>query len=87
MKKLVVGILFLCVLVMGYLAYNAVYDNKHIKDKISVLSNNILKNEQEKEIYVSKKKELDEIKEKKGSKASKYDEVEEWNQEIIKYLD
>ena len=87
MKKIVVGLLCLCAFVVGYFTYNAVCDNKHIKNKISILSENILKNEQEKEIYDSKKRELEEIKEKNKDKSSKYDEVEAWNQEIIKYLD
>ena len=87
MKKIVVGLLFIGVLVMGYFTYNAVCDNKHIKDKIDILSKNIEKNEQEKELYESKKRELDEIKEKNKDKSSRYDKVEAWNQEIIKYLD
>lgn len=87
MKKIVVGLLCLCVFAVGYFTYNVVSDNKHIKNKISILSENILKNEQEKEIYDSKKRELEEIKEKNKDKSSKYDEVEAWNQEIIKYLD
>lgn len=87
MKKIVVGLLCLCAFVVGYFTYNAVCDNKHIKNKISILSENILKNEQEKEIYDSKKRELEEIKEKNKDKSSKYDEVDAWNQEIIKYLD
>ena len=87
MKKIVVGLLFVGVLVMGYFTYNAVCDNKHIKDKISILNDNVIKNEQEKELYESKKRELDEIKESNKDKSSKYDEVEAWNQEIIKYLD
>ncbi len=87
MKKLVIGILFLGVLVMGYFTYNAVCDNKHVKNKINILSDNILKSNQEKEVYDSKMKELDEIKEKNGDKAIKYEEVEAWNQEIIEYLD
>lgn len=87
MKKIVVGLLCLCVFVMGYFAYNAVCDNKHVKNKIGILQENIEKNEKDRELYESKKKELDELKEKNKDKASKYDEVEEWNQEIIKYLD
>lgn len=87
MKKIVVGLLCLCVFVMGYFAYNAVCDNKHVKNKIGILQENIEKNENDRELYESKKKELDELKEKNKDKASKYDEVEEWNQEIIKYLD
>ena len=86
MKKIVVGLLFVCTLVIGYFTYNAVCDNKHVKDKIGILSENIIKNEQDKEAYESKKKELDEIKEKNKDKASKYDEVDAWNQEIIKCL-
>lgn len=87
MKKLVVGVLFVGALVIGYFTYNAACDNKNIKDKINILSNNISKSEHEKEVYDSKVKELDEIKEKNKDRASKYDEVEAWNQEIIKYLD
>ena len=87
MKKIVVGLLCLCVFVMGYFVYNAVCDNKHVKNKIGILQENIEKNENDRELYESKKKELDELKEKNKAKASKYDEVEEWNQEIIKYLD
>lgn len=87
MKKVIVGILFLGVLVSGYFTYNSMCDNKHVKDKISILSDNILKNEEEKERYESKLKELNEIKEANKDKSSKYDEVNAWNQEIIKYLD
>ena len=87
MKKVVIIVLVLAVAFMGYITYNVVCDNKHIKDKISVLSDNVLKNEKEKELYEAKKKELENIKEENKDKASKYDEVEAWNQEIIKYLD
>ncbi len=87
MKKVIVGILFLGVLVSGYFTYNVMCDNKQVKDKISILSDNILKNEEEKERYESKLKELNEIKEANKDKSSKYDEVDAWNQEIIKYLD
>ena len=87
MKKVIVGLLFIGVLVMGYFTYNVVCDNRHIKDKINVLSESIKTNEQEKNIYESKKKQLDEIKESNKDKSSKYDEVDAWNQEIIKYLD
>lgn len=87
MKKLVIFVLSLFVVCMGYFTYNAVCDNKHVKNKISILSENVLKNEKDKEIYESKKKELDEIKKINKDKASKYDEVEAWNQEIINYLD
>ena len=56
MKKVIVGLLFIGVLVMGYFTYNVVCDNRHIKDKINVLSESIKTNEQEKNIYESKKK-------------------------------
>ena len=87
MRKIVVGVLIVGVLIMGYFTYNVICDNKHVKDKIGILNNNIIENEKSKEIYESRKNELDEIKEKNKEKASKYDEVEAWNQEIIKYLD
>lgn len=87
MRKVIVGILFIGVLVSGYFAYNAICDNEHVKNKISIISDNILKNEEEKEKYESKLKELEEIKESNKDKSSKYDEVDKWNQEIIKYLD
>ena len=87
MKKIIVGILSIIVLVMGYLVYDVLADNQRLKSEISDRSDLILKNENDKEEYEIKKKELDEIKERNGDKASKYDEVEAWNQEIIKYLD
>lgn len=87
MKKVIIGILLIGVLVSGYFTYNVMCDNAHVKNKISIISDNILKNEEEKEKYESKLKELEEIKESNKDKSSKYDEVDKWNQEIIKYLD
>lgn len=87
MKKVVVGILFVIVLVMSYLVYNVLCDNQRLKSRISYRSDLILKNENDKELYESKQKELEIIKENNKDKASKYDEVNSWNQEIVKYLD
>lgn len=87
MKKVIVGILCLVALGLGYFVYGEFTENQNLKEKISDKSDLILKNDKEKEAYESKKSELDAIKESNKDKASKYDEVEAWNQEIIKYLD
>lgn len=87
MKKVIVGILCLVALGLGYFVYGEFTENQNLKEKISDKSDLILKNDKEKEAYESKKSELDVIKESNKDKASKYDEVEAWNQEIIKYLD
>ncbi len=87
MKKVIVGILCLVALGLGYFVYGEFTENQNLKEKISDKSDLILKNDKEKEAYESKKSELDTIKERNKDKASKYDEVEAWNQEIIKYLD
>ena len=87
MRKIVVVILSIFVFVMGYLVYDVLTLNQRLKSEISDRSDLIYQNEIDKEAYELKKKELDEIKEKNKDKASKYDEVEAWNQEIIKYLD
>lgn len=87
MRKLVIIVLSCLVVGIGYFTYNAMCDNKHVKNKINILSEEVLKNEKEKELYESKVQELEEIKEINKEKSIKYDEVEAWNQEVIKYLD
>lgn len=87
MKKLVIFVLSCLVVGIGYFTYNAICDNKHVKDKINMLSEEVLKNEKEKELYEAKVQELEEIKENNKEKSIKYDEVESWNQEVVKYLD
>ena len=87
MRKLVIIVLSCLVVGIGYFTYNAMCDNKHVKYKINILSEEVLKNEKEKELYESKVQELEEIKEINKEKSIKYDEVEAWNQEVIKYLD
>ena len=84
MKKVIVIILCVFILVMGYLVFDVIKENDSLKSKISEKSNLIYQNENDKELY---EKELNDIKEKNKEKSSKYDEVEAWNQEIIKYLD
>lgn len=87
MKKVVVGILCVVVFGMSYLVYDVLSDNQRLRTEISNRSEIILENENDKELYESKQKELKIIKENNKEKASKYDEVNSWNQEIIKYLD
>lgn len=87
MKKVIVIILCVFVLVMGYLVFDVIKENDSLKSRISEKSNLIYQNENDKELYESKEKELNDIKGKNKEKSSKYDEVEAWNQEIIKYLD
>lgn len=87
MKKVIVIILCVFVLVMGYLVLDVIKENDSLKSKISEKSNLIYQNENDKELFESMEKELNDIKEKNKEKSSKYDEVEAWNQEIIKYLD
>lgn len=87
MKKVIVIILCVFVLVMGYLVFDVIKENDSLKSRISEKSNLIYQNENDKELFESKEKELNDIKGKNKEKSSKYDEVEAWNQEIIKYLD
>ena len=87
MKKFIFLVLAFIVGFMGYFTYNAFCDNLHLKRKISILSDMIMENEKQKDEYLLRKKELDDIREANKDKVSKYDEVEVWNQEIIKYLD
>lgn len=87
MKKVIVIILCIFILLMGYLVFDVIKENDSLKSRISEKSNLIYQNENDKELYESKEKELNDIKEKNKEKSSKYDEVEAWNQEIIKYLD
>ena len=87
MKKVIVIILCVFILVMGYLVFDVIKENDSLKSKISEKNDLIYQNESDKELYESKEKELNDIKEKNKEKSSKYDEVEAWNQEIIKYLD
>lgn len=87
MKKVIVGILCIVALGMVYLVYNVYSENVNLRQQISDRSDLIIKNENDKELYQSKQKELEDIKESNKDKAGRYDEVEVWNQEIIKYLD
>ena len=87
MRKLVVFLLLFMVVFMGYFAYNAYSDNLHLKRKISSLNDMISENEKQRDEYLLRKKQLDDIREANSDKVSKYDEVDAWNQEIVKYLD
>lgn len=86
MKKVLVVLCFI-VLIIGCLVCNEIIKNNQIKNKISDRSSLIYQNTKDKEIYESKKRNLEELKENNKEKTSKYYEVEAWNQEIIKYLD
>ena len=87
MKKVV--IIFLCIFVLGmvYLVYDVIKENNILKLKIIDRSELIKQNENDKKIFESKAKELESIRENNKDKVSRYDEVETWNQEIIRYLD
>ena len=49
---------------MGYLVFDVIKENDSLKSKISEKSNLIYQNENDKELYESKEKELNDIKEK-----------------------
>lgn len=87
MKKIIILVFCIVACILGCLVYNELRVNASIKNKISEKNHLIYQNEQDKEIYDLRKTQLDEIKENNKDKVSKYDEVEAWNQEIIKYLD
>jgi hypothetical protein len=61
--------------------------NVSLKKKYDEMSEIVRQNELDKEAYFEKEQELEELKEKNKDKVSKYEEVEQWNQEIKSYLD
>lgn len=62
-------------------------ENVSLKNKYNEIQERAKQNEIDRENYVSKKKELEELKLKNKDKILKYEEVKKWNQEIKSYLD
>ena len=85
MKKIVVVILLLIFASCLYLIYDVKQTNNYLKGSLESAKNQALEAESKKNIYEFKQKELDEL--KNDSKVLKYNEVDAWNQEIVKYLD
>ena len=85
MKKIVVLVLLLILSGCFYLLYDVKQTNNYLKGSLENSKNQALEAESKKTVYESKQKELDEL--KKDSRVLKYNEVEAWNQEIVKYLD
>lgn len=61
--------------------------NKGLKKKYDETIKIVEQNKVDKEIYVKKEQELQELKEKNKDKISRYEEVVKWNEEVKQYLD
>lgn len=69
-----------------YLLIDFKRKNDSLKLKYDEINDIIKQNEVDKEVYLSKERELEQLKEEKKDEVLKYEEVEKWNQEIIEYL-
>lgn len=87
MKKVL--IIFFMVVIVGicYFLFDVKSENNNLRNKIIDLELEVQEIENKKEFYVSKQQELDELKQNSQDKLFKYEEVEEWNQEVANYLD
>ena len=61
--------------------------NKGLRKKYDETIKVAEQNKADKEIYVKKEQELQELKEKNKEKIVKYEEVVKWNEEVKQYLD
>lgn len=86
-KYLFIGLLFVILGVSVYFLVCVFNKNIELNKKYNEVNDSIKQNEIDKELYLSKKKELDELKEENKDKVLKYEEVVGWNEEIVKYLD
>lgn len=83
-------IVFILVIILGFSIYLLIdfkRENNSFLKKYNEINDIVRQNEIDKEVYASKVRELDELKESKKYKVLKYEEVEKWNQEIKQYLD
>ena len=83
-------ILFILVIVLVFAVYlliDSKSKNVSLMKKYNEINDIVRQNEIDKEVYFSKKEELEHLKEEKKDKVLKYEEVEKWNQEIKQYLD
>ena len=80
-------LLFIVVCFLSYILIDLKNKNVSLKKKYDEMSEIVRQNELDKEAYFEKEQELEELKEKNKDKVSKYEEVEQWNQEIKSYLD
>lgn len=83
-------IVFILVIILGFSIYLLIdfkRKNNSFLKKYNEINDIVRQNEIDKEVYASKVRELDELKESKKDKVLKYEEVEKWNQEIKQYLD
>ena len=61
--------------------------NTQLKNKLNSISEVVIKNENDRDLYFEKEKELEDLKESNKDKILKYDEVKKWNEEVKQYLD
>ena len=80
-------LLFIVLCFLSYFLIDLKNKNVSLKKKYDEMSEIVRQNELDKEAYFEKEQELEELKEKNKDKISKYEEIEQWNQEIISYLD
>ena len=80
-------LLFIVLCFLSYILIDLKNKNVSLKKKYDEMSEIVRQNELDKEAYFEKEQELEELKEKNKDKVSKYEEVEQWNQEIKSYLD
>lgn len=86
-KSFIVVILFVILCCLIGLLFFVKSENMSLKNKYNEIQERAKQNEIDRENYVSKKKELEELKLKNKDKILKYEEVKKWNQEIEGYLD
>lgn len=86
-NKFLVVILLVILCCLGCVLFLVSRENVTLRNKYNNVQEIIKQNEIDKEIYLNKSEELDELKEKNNDKILKYEKVEKWNQEIKGYLD
>ena len=75
-------IVFILVIILGFSIYLLIdfkRKNNSFLKKYNEINDIVRQNEIDKEVYASKVRELDELKESKKDKVLKYEEVEKWN--------
>ncbi len=86
-SRVLVIVLLVALCCLGCVLFLVSRKNVTLRKKYNDVQEIIRQNEIDKEIYLNKSRELDELKEKNSDKILKYEEVEKWNQEIMDYLD
>ena len=84
MKKIICLLLFIGLIFLSYLLINTYNSNKKLKEDIEKYELKLVDNQKE---YNEKKQLLESLKEEKKDKVQRLEDLEVWNQEVVKYLD